>query len=111
MTQTQIHTPTPYRINDNDKRQVITGDRTGVIATCQSRENAAFIVKACNSHDALVEILGHMLARSEAATATARHLAKAGIDSKANAAWADEQEFFNNAAKRALAQAEGKRHD
>ncbi len=54
---TQTHTPTPYRINDNDKRQVITGNRTGVIATCQSRENAAFIVRACNNHAALVEAL------------------------------------------------------
>lgn len=49
------HTPTPW-YKDPDLPQAVTDDHNPrVIATCQQSIDAAFIVRACNAHDALVE--------------------------------------------------------
>lgn len=66
MTET-AHTPTPwaYMVIENkyheDNKTIVTvatvyKDRQA-IARCHSVEDAAFIVKACNAHDELVEVL------------------------------------------------------
>jgi len=56
------HTPTPWEVRGG---LVVTGPRGGLVARCDSdavppttaRRNAAFIVRAANSHDALVAAL------------------------------------------------------
>lgn len=67
---TQNHTPTPWIVSSPDAGETITilhdqGDGYGV-AVCsmdttnnRDEQNAAFIVRACNSHAALVEALTH----------------------------------------------------
>ena len=56
---TPAHTPTPWRIDPEIGNYVITDNGKG-IAACPaplSDDNAAFIVRACNSHAALVAAL------------------------------------------------------
>lgn len=53
------HTPTPWVIDPLYKAEVLTSDLRELV-TCWSEEcesNAEFIVRACNSHEALVEAL------------------------------------------------------
>lgn len=61
MTDTPAHTPLPWAIS-NGSAQYIWGDARWVAATMGVRDaegaaNAAFIVRACNSHYQLVEAL------------------------------------------------------
>lgn len=58
MSTTQ-HTPTPWKLTEPDR---IEQEGFGMICTTrgdnwQAPANAAFIVRACNSHDALVKAL------------------------------------------------------
>ena len=64
------HTPTPYKIEvDTDPITILGRDGMEVIAHCGSSKipsnhrKAAFIVRACNAHDDLVEAL-EMLMRN-----------------------------------------------
>ena len=57
------HTPTPYKIEvDTDPITILGRDGMEVIAHCGSSKipsnhrKAAFIVRACNAHDSLVEL-------------------------------------------------------
>lgn len=77
----QIHTPTPYShqvamSSDNHHESYILADCSSKIIAYTAREkegltfeqtraNAAFIVRACNSHDALVEVLKRALYNAE----------------------------------------------
>ena len=56
-----MHTPTPYHVGvDTD---LVVNEKCLIVADCgrgfrdDNCDNAAFIVRACNSHDALVEAL------------------------------------------------------
>ncbi len=63
------HTPTPWQIGDKSELQVFSTDEiNGLVmiadtvsgfnrkfTASEARQNAAFIVRACNAHDALVE--------------------------------------------------------
>jgi hypothetical protein len=54
------HTPTPWDYYENDgEPAIVTNDGTwrGTVAKVELSEDAAFIVRACNAHDALVEAL------------------------------------------------------
>ena len=56
------HTPTPYHVQDNWHPDIegsvwIDSRTTEKPALAMSKANAAFIVRACNSHDQLVEAL------------------------------------------------------
>jgi hypothetical protein len=71
------HTPTPWRVIDNEPGNgygsmditplLIEGESyaiaavIGDVAGIDPQANAAFIVRACNSHDALVEALKELL--------------------------------------------------
>lgn len=62
------HTPTPYYVNrfKGDSYRItpheLGGPKEDRIADgIKSEANAAFIVRACNSHDALVEALSDLL--------------------------------------------------
>lgn len=52
------HTPTPYRIEKNTQSAYVICSKTNKIAllNCikEAETNAAFIVRACNNHEALV---------------------------------------------------------
>jgi hypothetical protein len=61
--------PTPLRVGDAGL--TVFGPPNGnpspeTIARCKSARHAAFIVKACNSHGALVEFVENLRALSEA---------------------------------------------
>lgn len=65
---TQKHTPTPYEVSENNihvwsgKTLVaIAVPSVGQIKEGRIGDNAAFIVRACNSHAALVEALEKMV--------------------------------------------------
>lgn len=69
MTQKQQHTPGPWHVNgqwiDNYDSEPVC--HLPPDATYKNRDaNAAFIVRACNSHDALVEALENLLAANPA---------------------------------------------
>ena len=56
-----MHTPTPYHVGvDTD---LVVNEKCLIVADCgrgfrdDNCDNAAFIVRACNAHDALVEAL------------------------------------------------------
>ncbi len=76
MTSPDTHTPTPWTYRQRtttDDLFVIEGENGyGVGRTFSffdvDQANAAFIVKACNSHDKLVEALREMLAKFPATT-------------------------------------------
>jgi len=53
----QGHTPTPWKADGYDIRGRIT-----VVAHADTEENAAWIVRACNSHDALVAVCERVVA-------------------------------------------------
>ena len=68
MTQETKHTPTPWEVETNPNIKIYI--RAGTKEICHMCEgdlygrpdvNAAFIVRACNSHDALVEALKALL--------------------------------------------------
>lgn len=61
------HTPTPY---ERRGQMVYTEDNGNVgtsrlIAECHKVEDAAFIVRACNSYDALIDLLKNILSEDE----------------------------------------------
>jgi hypothetical protein len=52
------HTATPWRLNNNvDIYAEDKENRTLMLGAIINKNNASFIVKACNSHEALVEAL------------------------------------------------------
>jgi len=53
------HTPTPWHIEKINGFQIACADETNpdYVAEVYNEANAAFIVKACNMHDDLVELL------------------------------------------------------
>lgn len=63
----QRHAPTPYRAEhcpDNGGSLELYGKEGECIATLRNgnkEENAAFIARACNAHDELVEILQEII--------------------------------------------------
>ena len=65
------HTPTPYTIEADTDPITIIGKDEEVVAHCGSNEipsnqrDAAFIVRACNAHDALVTALESLMRCSD----------------------------------------------
>lgn len=57
-TPTMSHTATPWHMNN---RRIEVANRPQVIADVRTQTDAEFIVRACNSHAALVEALKAML--------------------------------------------------
>lgn len=51
------HTPTPYRQDPNEGLFIFAKDNAKPIAKVTSKSTAAFIVRACNAHEALVGAL------------------------------------------------------
>ena len=112
-------TPGPYHISKSSNGPIaVQSSSNEVIARCfgiNKSANARLIaaapetaaerdrLKAINAE--LLEALSQMLARSECAVSTAREYAKNWWNSDADNAWADEQEFFNNLARAAIAKA------
>lgn len=69
---TQKHTPTPYKLDHYCKTSITDTSEEGTIASCSSptigfkdesinEANAAFIVRACNAHEELVQVLEDLL--------------------------------------------------
>lgn len=62
------HTPTPYTIELDTNPITIVDGNGEVVAYCghsdipANQRNAAFIVRACNAHDALVKAARNLLA-------------------------------------------------
>lgn len=65
------HTPTPWKVRQDDQQLLITGDYETIIARLdiwknegkkQMEANAAFVVRAVNSHEALIESIQGLLA-------------------------------------------------
>lgn len=85
---TPAHTPTPWKTDaTNDKVIGIWDDETKTliqIARCTSPRHAAFIVRACNSHAALVAALERFLKAQDendrASLAAAAILASAALE-------------------------------
>lgn len=77
------HTPTPWMVSDSDASnygaEIITSSKTKAKrVACRlggpDRDgNAAFIVRACNSHDALVKALKRCMVDLDAAKLLAQH--------------------------------------
>lgn len=75
------HTPTPWRNDQKPDALIVCDAEGGSIADCAppgpwmghktALANAAFIVRACNSHDALVE---YVRSSASAGCATAKSL-------------------------------------
>ena len=51
------HTPTPWNVVTHNGVSLIDGDADRIGVNVEAPANAAFIVRACNSHDALVKAL------------------------------------------------------
>lgn len=63
--------PTPWYVgemNDNGIRVAPVADPRNAVAYAFDEDTAAFIVRACNSHDTLVEALRGMLSIEESVT-------------------------------------------
>lgn len=65
------HTPTPWKVRQDDQQLLITGDYETIIARLdiwknegkkQMEANAAFVIRAVNSHEALIESIQGLLA-------------------------------------------------
>lgn len=77
---TTKHTKTPWHqngmyVNANSARPVCE------IAEAHGEDDAAFIVRACNSHERLVDVLEKMTKVLE------DYMSKYPVDSKANSVW------------------------
>lgn len=95
MTMNQMKTNKPmnntneaaeFTVSQTDKRRIhaLDGEEVGrVVCRCESKEDAAFIVRACNSHAALVEALEKIVEADERG-----HVCLFGYAQKARAALA-----------------------
>ena len=59
------HTPTPWRISDTPDAIVSINGSVIINRMSISEANAAFIVKACNNHDLIVELLNYVIKEIE----------------------------------------------
>lgn len=66
------NTPTPWMISAVNDRAVVGFDENGtreVVAQCLSPADAAFVIRAANSHEALVKALRPLAAHADAVDA------------------------------------------
>ena len=91
------HTPTPWNVVTHNGVSLIDGDADRIGVNVEAPANAAFIVRACNSHDALVKALEALhiemdafRQNAEVSDNTKRHWAKACDEARAALALAKE---------------------
>ena len=89
------HTPTPWRIGRNGTDYCVFAGEDGLVADCDTSDdacgnktdiaNAAFIVRACNSHQALVDALKDLRGRFLLVCENAGHSSKHALAAMAQA--------------------------